>query len=153
MKKIVVYYSKYGSTADYARWLAEASGAEVLPLVEAKHLDLAGYDRIVFGCPYYAFRLKIAGFVKQWLPRLTGKKIGFFAVGGEEPTSPDCRKIYDKTFSEKERAAMQFWYLPGRIVLARMKPLDRMIMRIMRAKDFDRTDRNALAPLVSFLGD
>ncbi len=48
---------------------------------------------------------------------------------------------------------MQFWYLPGRIVLARMKPLDRMIMRIMRAKDFDRTDRSALAPLISFLSD
>ncbi len=65
MKKIVVYYSKYGSTADYARWLAEASGAEVMSLAEAKHLNLSGYDRIVFGCPYYAFRLKIAGFVKQ----------------------------------------------------------------------------------------
>lgn len=153
MKTIVVYHSKYGSTKDYAEWLAQATGAELVPLTQARKLDLAGYDAIVFGCPYYAFRLKIAGFVKSWLPRLTGKKIAFFAVGGEEPSSPDCRKVYDKTFTGETRAAMRFFYFPGRIAIGRMSAFDRLIMKLMKARDYDHTSREAIAPLVEFLKD
>ncbi|MEO0081427.1 MAG: flavodoxin domain-containing protein [candidate division WOR-3 bacterium] len=151
MKKVIVYYSKYGSTEDYARWIAEATGAELVPLAKVGQLDLSNYDVIVFGCPYYAFRLKIASFVKQWLPRLAGKKVAFFAVGGEDPTSPNCRKVYDKTFTEEARAAMRFWYFTGRITLARMGFLDRLVMKIMKAKDYDRTDRAAVGPLIEFM--
>jgi len=105
----------------------------------------------VFGCPYYAFRLKIAGFVKSWLPRLAGKKVAFFAVGGEEPSNPDCRKVYDRTFTEEARAAMKFYYFPGRIAIGRMSFFDRLIMQMMKAKDYDHTSRAAVAPLVEFL--
>jgi hypothetical protein len=46
---------------------------------------------------------------------------------------------------------MRFFYLPGRIALGRMAFLDRLIMKMMKATDYDRTDRAAIAPLVEFL--
>jgi len=151
LKSVIIYYSKYGSTKDYAEWLAQATGAELVPLAEAKKLDLSGFDAVVFGCPYYAFRLKIAGLVKSWVPRLAGKKVAFFAVGGEEPTNPDCRKVYDTAFPDSVRAAMRFFYFPGRIALGRMSWFDRLIMKLMKAKDYDHTSRDVIAPLVEFL--
>jgi menaquinone-dependent protoporphyrinogen oxidase len=150
MKKVIVYYSKYGSTKDYAEWIAQDAGAELVPFAQAKKSDLASYDVIAFGCPYYAFRLKIAGFVKGWAPRLAGKKVAFFAVGGEKPDSPDRSKVYNSVFPEAVRAGMTFFYLPGRITLARMGFLDRLVMKMMKAKDEDSTSRAAIAPVVEF---
>lgn len=85
MKAIVVYYSRYGSTRQYAGSIGAATGAEVVELKQAKGLDLAVYDAVVFGCPFYAGRLKIAGFVQEWAPRLVGKRLAFFAVTARPP--------------------------------------------------------------------
>jgi len=151
MKIAVVYHSKYGSTKDYAGWLAEAAGAELVSFGAAKRLDLAAFDAVAFGCPYYAGRLKIAGFVKGWLPRLSGKRVAFFAVGGQKADDPDRAKGYEAAFPESARAGMRFFYLPGRILTARLNFLERAVMKMMKAEDYDRTDRSALAPLVEFL--
>ena len=48
-KTVVIYNSQTGFTARYARWIAEAAGADCLPLSEAKGRDLSGCDAIIFG--------------------------------------------------------------------------------------------------------
>ena len=151
MKKAIVYHSKYGSTQLYAEWLAEATGAELVPLGRAKEFDLAACDAVAFGCPYYAGRLKIAGFVKDWVPRLAGKRLAFFAVGAAEPDSPEARKGYEAALPESVRAGMEFFYLPGRITLAKMNALERGMMKMFKARDVDHTDRAAILPLAEFL--
>lgn len=151
MKSVIVYYSKYGSTRDYAEWLAQDAGAQVVTLAEAKKLNLATYDVIVFGCPYYANRMKITALVKAWVPRLAGKRVAFFAVGGESPDSPDVRSIYNATLPEETRAAMRFFYLPGRVTLAKLNVLERTVLRMMKKADVDRTSKAAISPLVEFL--
>ena len=151
MSSVVIYHSKYGSTREYAEWLAEAAGAELVPLAEAKQLDLSGYDAVAFGCPYYAGRLKIAGFAKSCVPGLAGKRVAFFAVGAADPDSPDARKGYEAAFPEPVRAGMRFFYLPGRISLAKMSALERAVMKMMKARDVDKTDRALVVPLAEFL--
>ncbi|MFO7638894.1 MAG: flavodoxin domain-containing protein [bacterium] len=151
MKSVVIYYSKYGSTRTYAEWLAEATGAELVPQAEAKKLEFAGYDAVAFGCPYYAGQLKLAGFVKACAPRLAGKRVAFFAVGAAEPDSPDARKGYDNALPEEVRAGMRFFFLRGRIELARLNAIERTVMKLMKARDVDHTDRAAIAPLAGFL--
>ena len=51
-KCLVVYSSKYGSTAEVARAVAEGLGAEVADAAESP--DLAPFDVLVFGSPIYA---------------------------------------------------------------------------------------------------
>lgn len=148
---LVVYYSKYGSTRDYAEWLAEATGAKLVPLALARKLDLAAYDAIALGCPFYMFRLKIAGFVKSRAGQLEGKRVAFFAVGGGELDNPADRQGYEKALPEEIRAGMRFFYLRGRLRVARLDFFDRTIMRMMKTADYDHTDRAAIAPLVEFL--
>ncbi|HTW91668.1 MAG TPA: flavodoxin domain-containing protein [bacterium] len=148
---LIIYYSKYGSTRDYAEWLAEATGAKLMPLAEAKKLDIAAYDTIAFGCPFYMFRLKIAGFVKSRAGQLKGKRVAFFAVGGAEPDNPQDRSGYENALPEEIRAGMRFFYLRGRMVVARMGFFDRTMMRMAKTADYDYTDRSTIAPLVEFL--
>ena len=151
MATLIVYYSKYGATKDYAEWLAQATGAELVPLARAKKLDLTAYEAIAFGCPYYMGQLKIAGFVRTCAPQLAGRRIAFFAVGGQEAIGPDIRKGYDAALSDEIRAGMRFFFLRGRISLARMNFLERAVMQMMKAQDYDYTDRASIAPLVEFL--
>jgi menaquinone-dependent protoporphyrinogen oxidase len=148
---LIVYYSKYGSTKEYAEWLAEATGAKLVPLAQARKLDLTAYDAIAFGCPFYMFRLKIAGFVKSRAGQWKGKRVAFFAVGGAEPDNPTDRQGYAKALPEDQRGGMRFFYLRGRMVVARMGFFDRTIMRMAKTADYDYTDRSAIGPLVEFL--
>lgn len=151
MTKAVIYHSKYGSTQEYAEWLAEATGAELVSLAEAKKLDLAGYGAVAFGCPYYAGRLKIAGFVKDWVPRLAGRRLAFFAVGAAAADSPDARKGYEAALPEEVRSRLEFFYLRGRINLAKLGAVERMMMKMFKAQDEDHVDRSAIGPLAGFL--
>lgn len=151
MNAVVIYHSKYGSTRQYAEWLAEEVGAKLVPLADAKRPDLSGYDAVAFGCPYYAGRLKIAGLVKTCAPGLAGKRVAFFAVGAEDPDSPNARKGYEAAFPDTVRDGMRFFYLPGRITLAKLNALERTVMKVMKAKDLDRTSRAAIEPVADFL--
>jgi menaquinone-dependent protoporphyrinogen IX oxidase len=151
MKNAVIYHSKYGCTREYAEWIAQAAGAELVPLAEAKRHDLAGYDAVAFGCPYYAGRLKISGFVKTSLPKLGGKRVAFFAVGGQKPDDPDIARGFENAFTPAERQQLRFFYLPGRIICAQLNWFERQVMKMMKSSDYDRTDRAAITPLVEFL--
>ena len=151
MKKVIVYYSKYGSTKDYAEWIAQDTGAELVPFAQARKLDLAAYDAIAFGCPFYAFKLKIAGYVKSRASQFAGKKVAFFAVGAEPPESPEVHKRYEACLPEEVRSRISLFFLPGRVAMGKMGFLDRTVMRMMKAKDFDHTSRAAIAPIVEFL--
>ena len=70
MKTIVIYSSKTGFTRQYAEWIAKETGAECLPLAEAKKKDLAGYDAIVFGGWACVGSIKDIGLILFRLDRL-----------------------------------------------------------------------------------
>ena len=54
MNAIVIYKSKYGSTKDYAMWIAEELGCEAKDAKSVKVLDLLAYDTIIYGGGLYA---------------------------------------------------------------------------------------------------
>ena len=47
MNAVVVYYSRYGATEKYARWIAEELGADLIPAGKCRLRDLEPYDTIV----------------------------------------------------------------------------------------------------------
>ena len=58
MKGAIFYSSKYGSTAQYAQWIADATG---LPIFDTKHsqADPANYDFFVIYFRNYCFSVKL----------------------------------------------------------------------------------------------
>jgi ADP-ribose pyrophosphatase len=151
MKSIVVYHSKYGSTRQYAEWIGAETGAEVVELKQAKQKHLTAYDAVAFGCPFYAGRLKIAGFVQECAPKLAGKRLAFFAVTARQPDDQGIVTDYERAVPEDVRRSLRFFALPGRLMLSQLSFLERGVMKMMKATEFDRVKRDEIKPLVGYL--
>ena len=62
MKGAIFFASKYGSTAQYANWIAEATGLPVFNINETK-IDLSKYDFLVIDSPIIYYKL----FNRKWI--------------------------------------------------------------------------------------
>lgn len=167
MKCLVLYRSKYGSTARYAHWLAEALQGEAVDAGQNRKLDLAPYAAIIYGGGVYAGG--ILGFhkIKPALQQ-SKKPVFLFAVGATQPCPEVMETLRDRI--KPEEVPARLFYLRGAFDMAKMHAADRMMIRILQkslskkpretlepwARDMldnqgrsaDWTDRQALAPLI-----
>ena len=81
MKSIVIYKSKYGSTRDYANWIADELGCDAIDAKNVKIGDLSGFDNIVFGGGLYAEMIAGITLISKNLDKLKDKKIAVFTTG------------------------------------------------------------------------
>lgn len=83
-KCLVVFGSKYGSTAEVARAIAEGLGAEVADV--ADELDVAAYDMVVIGSPIYAgdYLGSVARFIRDNKSLLQERKVAAFITAAAD---------------------------------------------------------------------
>ena len=74
MKSIVIYKSKYGSTKQYALWIAEELGCEAVDAKQVKADDLLEYDNIVYGGGLYAEVINGVTIITKNIENLKDKK-------------------------------------------------------------------------------
>lgn len=87
MKTLVVYSSQTNNTKKLAEAAAAELGSEMIPVGESG--DISGYDRIAVG-----FWFKGGGpdpATQEFLPKLTGKKVFFFATHGAATDSAHAK--------------------------------------------------------------
>ena len=80
MSAIVVYKTKYGSTKQYAEWIAEDLGCDVVDTKNVKVDDLLGYDTIIYGGGLYAEVINGVSLITKNTEKLKDKKIEILAV-------------------------------------------------------------------------
>ncbi|MBO5179491.1 MAG: flavodoxin domain-containing protein [Clostridia bacterium] len=98
MSTIVVYKSKYGSTKQYAEWIAEELGCEALDAKNVKIDDLEKYDTIIYGGGLYAEVINGVILLTKNMDKLEGKKLIVYSTG---ITPLKYREYYDKLVIEK----------------------------------------------------
>ena len=83
-KCLVVYGSKYGSTAEVARAIAEGLGAEVSDAVSQP--DVTEYDVIVVGSPIYAgdYLPSVIRFIRDNKSSFEGRRIAAFITAAAD---------------------------------------------------------------------
>lgn len=81
MNGAIFYSTKYGSTAEYANWISEATGLPVFNVKDAK-ADPSKYDFLILGSPIIYYKLTIHKWVKKHLKSIDKKPIIFFSVSG-----------------------------------------------------------------------
>ena len=98
-KTAVIFYSKYGSTRQYAEWIAEELGADLID-ARARRLklrDIQEYDTIIYGGGIYSGGIKgVELITKNWAKGLSAKRVIVFAVGiavDNEANREQCREI------------------------------------------------------------
>jgi menaquinone-dependent protoporphyrinogen oxidase len=126
---IVVYNSKYGSTRQYAEWIAEKSGADLLSMKDAKGGALSLYKNVVFGTRIHGPSIG-AEFMRTNWAHIKNSKIIMFMVGGSPADSPAYREAFESSFPAAVREKIRMFALRGRI--GKLDVLDSLILAAMK---------------------
>jgi menaquinone-dependent protoporphyrinogen IX oxidase len=162
MDGAIFFSSKYGSTAQYANWIGQATG---LPVYDVKYnnTDLSEYDFLILGSPIIYYKLTIHKWVKKHLAKLADKPIIFFSVSGAGAGSRLDGWIAD-SLPKDFISRMHHVALRGRQIPEQLSFYDRMMLKIagMANKDpvarkqelegFDFMDKSSIAPILKLVG-
>lgn len=131
MKTVVVYNSQTGFTKRYAGWIAEAAGADCLPLSEAKKKDLTTYEAIVYGSWVCAGRIKKLDWMKKNIDTWAGKKLIVFCTGAGPIESPLIEAALKQVNSEPKMQQVKAFYCPGGLNYDNMSASSRFMMKML----------------------
>jgi len=127
MSGIVIYRSNYGSTKQYAEWIAEETGFSVHDSRD-KAIPWAGADTVVIGCPIVANRPVLVGWIEKHWDRMKGKDVVLFTTSGADPAREPVRKWVEKALSETFRSSIRIFPLAGRFRFADMNGLHKAMI-------------------------
>lgn len=161
MKRIVVYESGTGFTAQYAAWIAEELQCESVALKNTKAINPADYDQVIFGGWMCAG--KVMGYDK--FVKLNAKNVVLFAVG----MAPSVASVAEKIVKENGFDAERFFYFEGGYRPEKVNVIMRTMMKMLKKsiekkaekteedlyiiKNFhgaDNAKKEAIQPLVEF---
>ena len=139
MKGAIFFSSKYGSTAQYAHWIAEATG---LPVFNAKDdtVDPDTYDFLILGSPIIYYKLSIRKWVKRHLDNIQNKPIIFFSVSGA-PAGEKLNKWIADSLPESFISNMHHVALQGRQIPEELTYFDWIMLKIAGLTNRDREAR------------
>ena len=172
MKTIVIYKSKYGSTKQYAQWIAESLDCAISSASDVKIDDLLEYDTIIYGGGLYAEIIAGVTLITKNLDKLKGKKIIVYTTG---ITPLDIRDYYDKLVIDKnfKRCGLngiKVYNFMGKMILNELTPVHRTAIKALKKlmgdkpnptdmekllielcdKDGDFTDKSAIYELLEY---
>ena len=162
MKGLVIYKGKYGATKQYAMWI----GQELqLPVASADRFpidELPKYDYFILGSSVYIGKLEIKDWLKKNFDLLQNKKIFFFQVSASPPEQIEKRESYNKaSLPPSILKKIQFYYLPGRMIMRNLSAWDRFMLRMgarlakdplekkAMLTDFDHVKKENVLPVIN----
>lgn len=173
MKVLVICDSRYGFTAQYARWMAEELNCPCINRKDVKSEQLQGCDGLIYGGGLYAGGVSGLKWLAKQLPGLPGKKIALFTCGLANTADPvnvsHIRAEMAKTLSP-EQMQLPIFHLRGGIDYGKLGVIHKSMMAMLKksleskrvedltvedrellntyGKKVDFTNRAAIQPLV-----
>lgn len=130
MKDLVLYRSKYGASANYARMLAGLLGCEAMEL--GKRLpDPAPYDRLVFVGGIYAGGVSGLNVLRRGRAAWQGKELALLAVGAS-PYSEEGLAQLKARHCTGELAGVPLFYARGAWDEGKMDRRDRFLCSLLQ---------------------
>ncbi|MEA5017197.1 MAG: flavodoxin domain-containing protein [Erysipelotrichaceae bacterium] len=130
MKNIVLYQSKYGNTYQYAKWIAEDLGWEIIEFSKFSKSDIKNYQNIIFGSGVYMGKMNKITKVLKWFK---DKPIIIFACAGNNNVEKDINDIKNRNFTAEQLKFHHFFYLPGGVDFTKVKGVFRTMLNIFRS--------------------
>lgn len=135
-KTIVLYESKYGSTRQYATWIAEALSCPVLERKKFRPSDFSSYEIILYGGGLYAGGISGISLITKNQSLLSDKKLILFTCGLADPANPEnvsqIRQAMAKAIAPEILQSAAVFHFRGGIDYTRLSLLHRTMMSIMR---------------------
>ncbi|HCC37472.1 MAG TPA: hypothetical protein DEQ14_07565 [Treponema sp.] len=128
MKIYIICNSKTGFTRRYADWIAEETGAVVIPYKKYDKTVINTEDAVIFGSHLHAGRIEYLDKIKARFK--SHKKFAVFAAGGTPGASAESiEKVWNTNFTTEELVLIPHFYMQGGINYEKMGFLDRMLMK------------------------
>lgn len=127
MNIAVIYRSKYGTTKQYAQWIAEALGAKLFESRTIKADRLNDFDMVIYGGGLYAGGISGISLVTKNLC----KNLIIFTVGLATPENTDYTKILEKNLSSEMRQNTKVFHLQGGINYKKLGIIHKAMMAMM----------------------
>ena len=171
MKQIaVIYKSKYGTTKQYATWIAEELKADLFNRSRINPKELSGYDLVVYGGGLYAGGISGIDLVT----RNPCKNLVIFTVGLADPNTTDYSDIIRKNIPEEKFKDIKIFHLRGGIDYKKLGIVHKSMMAMLKkvmldkkaeyerteddrmmtetyGKKVDFTDRKTIRPIVEYV--
>lgn len=128
----VLYKSKYGTTRQYAQWIAQETGGDLYELPHVSLSDLEKYDTIIVGGGLYAGGMLGFSFFKKNFRAIASKKLIVFSVGASFDNKTNTDKIKDVNLTPEMRGKVAYFHFRGGLDYPAMKTLDRFAMWCMK---------------------
>ncbi len=161
MNGAIFYSSRYGSTAQYANWIGEATGLPVIDVQDAS-ADPSKYDFLILGSAVIFYRLIFRKWVKANLADLKGRSKILFTVSGAG-ASPKLDRWVAASLHADLLSEMEHVALRGRMDPKKLNWSLRQIMRIgallnpdpQASKEerggFDYVDKSSIEPILNLV--
>ena len=131
MKGLVIYKGKYGTTKQYAMWIGQELQLSVASADRFPVDELPKYDYFILGSSVYMGQLEIKNWVKKNFKILQNKMVFLFQVAGSPPEQIEKRESYNKaSLSPDILKKLQFYYLPGRMIIRNLSAWDRFMLKM-----------------------
>lgn len=130
---LVLFRSYYGSTLQYAQWLAQSLSCPCFDVRKVPKSALIHHDPIVFGGGLYAGKMAGASALLREEALLLDKHLVVFTVGASDPTDTSkYAQLIEKTFSPALRAQTAFFHLRGNLEYSKMSFQHRTMMKLLK---------------------
>jgi len=135
-KAIVMYSSVYGTTKQYAEWIAEEIKGEACDVKKVKQDTLKDYDIIILGGGLYAGMFKGLDIIKKNYEVIKDKKIIVFTCGLADVTYPEniasIHKRIAKVLTDDIVKDIKIFYLRGGLDYSKLSFLHKTMMAVMK---------------------
>lgn len=127
---IVIYSSKYGTTKDYASWIAKELKADLKSIDEVEAEELIFYDTVIFGAPIYHGKLyhyhQMLHKMNLYPPHL----FLIFIVGLDELGDKAIQRIKKQHHLEEDKV----FRVPGQLNYERLTLFDKLFIQQLKAR-------------------
>jgi len=158
MNAAIFYSGKYGSTAQYAHWIGEATGIPVFDIKDPD-ADPLKYEYLILGSSIIFFKLTIRKWARSNASILKGRSKILFSVSGAGP-SDNLERWVAASFPATLLSQMQHVALRGRLDHSKLPWWFRKFMWVgslfnadpQASKEerygFDYVDKESIAPIL-----
>ena len=150
MNILILFRTKYGSTEQYAKWIAEEVNADIFDVESFDINRLDNYGTIIIGSPTYMGNIQMKDFLEQNWEILKHKKIYLYTVGMFPWESPESKKSFEM-IPEHIRDKIGFSKLPGRLDTRKLSLSEKLIAKLTKAHSEDKVHRENIAPVVKWV--
>lgn len=135
---VVLYGSKYGSTKQYAEWIAEELNADLLDVNDANLQNIKNYDTIIYGGAVYAGGITGINFIVKNYDQLKNAKLVIFTCGIADPSidinKENLIKNVLKKFPKASADEFALFHLRGAMDYSKMSFLHKTMMSALVKK-------------------